>query len=62
VRYTRGGLLVCNKLPSSRGEGMSRQKSAEGILAAAHGGEGPNVKERKGDRNLDGRGRRREEG
>jgi len=62
VRDTRGDLLVCDKLPSSRGEGMSRQKSAEGIVAIAHGGEGPNVEERKGDWNLDGRRRRRQEG
>jgi hypothetical protein len=62
VRYTRGDLPACYKLPSSGGEGMSRQGSAEGILAIAHGGEGPNGEEWKGDWNLDGRERRRQEG
>lgn len=41
---------------------MRRQKSAEGILAALHGGEGPNMEEEEGNRNLDGRRRRRKEG
>ena len=62
MRYTWGDLSTCFKLPSSRGEGMSRQKSAEGIGAVAHGGEGPNVEERKGDWDLDRRKRRRQEG
>ncbi len=30
-------------LPSSRGDGMNMQKSAEGIVSA-EGGEGPNIK------------------
>jgi len=41
---------------------MERQKSAEGIVAAAHGGEGPNGEEEDGHWNLDGRRRRRKEG
>lgn len=42
---------------------MRRQKSAEGIVAAAHGGEGPNMKERRGTgtlRDEGGAGRRAE--
>ena len=38
------------------------QKSAEGIVATAHGGEGPNMEEPEGCRYLDGRRRRRQEG
>jgi RNA-directed DNA polymerase len=35
-------------LPPSRDGGMSMQKSAEGIVVAAHGGEGPNREGRRG--------------
>ena len=41
MRNTRGGLSVClDWLPTLRGAGRGGQKSAEGIGAAAHGGEG----------------------
>jgi len=36
------------RLPSSRDVGMSMQKSAEGILVAAHSDEGPNMAGRRG--------------
>ena len=49
MRDTRGDLTVChNGLTPSRGGVMNGQKSAEGIVAAAHGGEGPNMEDRKG--------------
>lgn len=55
VRNTRGDLSVClDWLPRSEGFGMGGQKSAEGIVAAAHGGEGPNMEDRKGTQYLDG--------
>ena len=41
---------------------MNGQKSAEGIVVAAHGGEGPNKEDRKGAKYLDGRERRRQDG
>jgi len=63
VRYTRGDLLVClDGLMSPRGDVMDGQKSAEGVVAAAHGGEGPNVGDRKGALYLAGRRRRRQDG
>ena len=34
---TRGGLPICLVLPLSRGAGMGRQKSAEGIVGPATG-------------------------
>src|SRR4030067_941061 len=41
VRHPRGDLSVClDWLPTLRGAGRGGQKSAEGIGAAAHGGEG----------------------
>jgi hypothetical protein len=49
-------------LPTSREVGKNGQKSAEGIVAAAHGGEGPNMEDRKGANYLAGRRRRRQDG
>lgn len=48
MRNTRGGLQACLWLPPSRDGGMSMQKSAEGILVAAHSDEGPNMEGRRG--------------
>ena len=63
MRNTRGGLSVChNWLTPSRVGVMSGQKSAEGIVAPAHGGEGPNMEDRKGANYLVGRRRRRQDG
>jgi hypothetical protein len=63
VCNTRGDLSVChNWLTPSRGGAMNGQKSAEGIVAAAHGGEGPNMEDRKGTWYLVGRRRRRQDG
>jgi len=63
VRNTRGGLPVClDWLISARAGVMDGQKSAEGIVAAAHGGEGPNMEDRKGANYLAGRRRRRQDG
>jgi len=45
---------------SSQGDVMGGQKSAEGIVAAAHGGEGPNMEDRKGSKYFVGRRRRRQ--
>ena len=48
MRDTRGDLLICPiGLMSSRGGMMGEQKSAEGIVAIAHSGEGPNVEGRE---------------
>lgn len=44
---TRGGLHACLWLPPSRDGGMSMQKSAEGIVVAAHSDEGPNMEGRR---------------
>lgn len=33
TRITRGDLLICLVLPTSRGAGMDQQKSAEAIVA-----------------------------
>jgi hypothetical protein len=63
TRLTLGGLFAClDWLPKSRDVGMGGQKSAEGIVAAAHGGEGPNMEDRKGAYYLVGRRRRRKDG
>jgi hypothetical protein len=43
VRDTRGDLFICQGLISSRDEMKGEQKSAEGVIAIAHDGEGPNV-------------------
>ncbi len=43
MRHTRGDLFICHGLISSRDGVMNEQESAEGILAIAHDGEGPNV-------------------
>jgi len=48
------------ELMSSRGDVKGGQKSAEGIIAIAHSGEGPNVRE-GWEPSLDGRRRRRQE-
>ena len=40
---TRGDLFTCHRLVSSRDEMRGEQKSAEGIVAITHDGEGPNV-------------------
>jgi hypothetical protein len=48
-------------LMSPRGGMRGEQKSAEGVVAIAHGGEGLNVRVGWGP-NLDGRERRRQEG
>lgn len=47
-RNTRGGLQACLWLLPSRDGGMSMQKSAEGIVVAAHGDKGPNMEGRRG--------------
>jgi hypothetical protein len=39
-----GGLSACHELLSSRGDGKSWQKSAEGIVASFDRSEGPNLK------------------
>ncbi len=44
MRITRGGLLTCPVLPTSRGAGKGRQKSAEGIVGLVDRTEGPNLK------------------
>jgi len=63
VRNTRGDLSACLEwLMPSRDGVMSGQKSAEGVVAAAHGGEGPNMEDRKGALYLAGRRRRRQDG
>ena len=63
VRNTRGDLSVClDWLTPPRDDAMNGQKSAEGIVAAAHGGEGPNMEDRKGAYYLVGRRRRRQDG
>lgn len=63
VRNTRGDLSVChNWLTPSRGGAMNGQKSAEGIVVAAHGGEGPNMEDRKGSKYFVGRRRRSQDG
>ena len=41
ARLTLGDLLVCLVLPPSRGDGMSRQKSAEGIVDPLRPGRRP---------------------
>jgi hypothetical protein len=43
VCNTRGDLFICLRLMSSRDEMKDEQKSAEGIVAIAHDGEGTNV-------------------
>ena len=43
ARLTLGGLPICHVLPSLRGGGMNRQKSAEGIVSSSDRAEGPNV-------------------
>jgi RNA-directed DNA polymerase len=43
---TRGDLSACLELLSSRGDGKSRQKSAEGILGPFDRTEGPNMEKR----------------
>lgn len=63
ARNTRGDLPVClDWLTVPEGGVKDAQKSAEGIVAAAHGGEGPNMEDRKGAKYLDGRKRRRQDG
>jgi len=63
VRNTRGDLLAClDWLTPPRGAVMGGQKSAEGIVAPAHGGEGPNMEDWKGALYLVGRRRRRQDG
>jgi hypothetical protein len=63
VRNTRGDLSVClDWLTPPEGGATDGQKSAEGIVAAAHGGEGPNMEDRKGTKYLVGRRRRRQDG
>jgi hypothetical protein len=63
VRNTRGDLFVClDWLTPLEGDVTDGQKSAEGIVAVAHGGEGPNMEDRKGANYLDGRDRRRQDG
>jgi hypothetical protein len=48
AQYPGRSVRLPIRLPTSRGVGMNGQKSAEGIVAAAHGGEGPNMEDRKG--------------
>jgi hypothetical protein len=50
------------RLGSPRGGVMGGQKSAEGIVAAAYSGEGPNMEGRQSAADLDGRRRRRKDG
>jgi hypothetical protein len=62
AQYPGRSVRLPIRLPMSRGVGMNGQKSAEGIVAAAHGGEGLNMEDRKGTYYLVGRGRRRQDG
>ena len=63
TRLTLGGLFAClDWLSMSRDIEMGGQKSAEGTVAAAHGGEGPNMEDRKGAYYLAGRRRRSQDG
>jgi len=62
AQYPGRSVRLPIRLPMSRGVGMNGQKSAEGIVAAAHGGEGPNMEDRKGAYYLVGRRRRRQNG
>ena len=48
TRLTPGDLLVCHWLVKSRDVTKGKQKSAEVIVAAAHGGEEPNTWSRTG--------------
>lgn len=48
TRLTPGGLYVCPWLVAPKGAAMGVQKSAEVIVAAAHGSEGPNMSSRTG--------------
>ena len=48
TRLNPGGLYVCPWLVAPRGTAMGVQKSAEVIVAAAHGSEGPNMSSRTG--------------
>jgi hypothetical protein len=43
TRITLGDLPVCLGLPSSRGDGMNRQKSADGIVGLLNQAEGLNL-------------------
>lgn len=54
--------MSADRLPSSRDSGINMQKSAEGIVVAAHSDEGPNMEGRRGTQNLEGRRRRTQEG
>ena len=43
TRLTPGDLLICRVLGTLRGVPKDKQKSAEAIVAAAYGSEGPNL-------------------
>jgi len=43
ARITLGDLPICHVLPSSRGDGMNRQKSADGIVGFLNRAEGLNL-------------------
>jgi len=48
TRLTLGGLRACPWLAAPQGAVMGAQKSAEAVVAAAHGGDGPNMRRRTG--------------
>ena len=62
AQYLGRSVRLPIRLPTLRGVGMNGQKSAEGIVAAAHGGEGPDMEDRKGTYYLVGRRRRPQDG
>lgn len=62
AQYLGRSVRLPIRLPTLRGVGMNGQKSAEGIIAAAHGGEGPDMEDRKGTYYLVGRRRRTQDG
>lgn len=62
AQYLGRSVRLPIRLPTLRGVGMNGQKSAEGIVAAAHGGEGPDMEDRKGTYYLVGRRRRTQDG
>ena len=62
AQYLGRSVCLPIRLPMLRGVGMNGQKSAEGIVAAAHGGEGLNMEDWKGAYYLVGRRRRGKDG
>jgi hypothetical protein len=56
MRNTRGGLLLCHRLPTLEGVGKGQQKSAESIVGQAMTAEGSNGTITDGDLNFDDEG------